>query len=153
MIVLKCAKLIPQFNQHARLGLKSSPATESGQATGGLTMLMRLILLLVQLAVAWIGTKFLTPIIAPYLGSFGQLKVFVYAVIFAIIIFIIGFIASAAMRDVRSPTSGTLTFSLILALIGAGVTLVPQAMNAIPLKFDPLVLPLVGAALGYFVKR
>jgi len=114
---------------------------------------MRLILLLVQLAVAWIGTLFLTPIIAPYLGSLGQLSVFVYAIIFAIIIFIIGFIASAAMRDIRSPTSGTLTFSLILALIGAGVTLYQPAMQAIPLKFNPLALPLIGAALGYFVKR
>ena len=116
-------------------------------------MLMRLILLLVQLAAAFAGGKFLAPIIAPYLKGFGNLGVFIYAILFAIIIFIIGFIASAVMRDIRSPTSGTLTFSLILGLIGAGVTLVPAAMAAIPLKFDPLVLPLIGAALGYFVKR
>ena len=116
-------------------------------------MLMRLILLLVQLAVAFAGGKFLAPYIAPYLASFGNLGIFVYAVLFALIIFIIGFVASAVMRDIRSPTSGTLTFSLILALIGAGVTLVPAAMAAIPLKFDPLVLPLIGAALGYFIKR
>ena len=116
-------------------------------------MLMRLILLLIQLAVAFVGAKILTPVIAPYMGSLGDLKIFVYAILFAIIIFIIGFIASAIMRDVRSPTSGTLTFSLILALIGAGVTLVPAVMDAIPLKFDTLILPLIGAALGYFVKR
>jgi len=114
---------------------------------------MRLILLLIQLAVGWVGTLFAIPYIAPYLSNLGELKIFIYAILFAIIIFIISFIASAIMRDIRSPTSGTLTFSLILALIGAGVTLVPQAMQAIPLQFNPLVLPLIGAALGYFVKR
>ena len=116
-------------------------------------MLIRLVLLLVQLAVAFVGGKLLAPYIAPYLGSLGKAGIFVYAIIFALIIFIVGFLASAIMRDVRSPTSGTLTFSVILALIGAGVTLVPAAMQVIPPQVDPLILPLFGAALGYFVKR
>jgi hypothetical protein len=115
-------------------------------------MLGRLVLLLVQLAVGWFGG----PAILSKIGNFGTLHIFIAAVIFAIIVWLLGFIGSVVLKDVAQPSPATLTVALIGALIGAGLTLVPQvtsAVNSVVRGVPPHAYPLIGAVLGYLIRR
>jgi hypothetical protein len=115
-------------------------------------MLARLLLLLVQLAVGW----FLAPQIARYVPSFGTFDIFIYAVIFALLVTIVGFIGSLILQGVGTPGTGTLTSSLLFALIFAALTLLPPVTNFVADFVPGLQLrlyPLIGAVLGYLIKR
>ncbi|MBN9268393.1 MAG: hypothetical protein J0I75_28230, partial [Hyphomicrobium sp.] len=60
------------------------------------------------------------------------------------------------LKGVRTPGPGTLTVSLIVALIFAALTFVPpitQAVAQIVPRLEILLWPLIGAAIGYFIKR
>ena len=83
----------------------------------------------------------------------GDPRMFVHAALFAIIVWIVGLVGSFVLKDVRMPTTTALASALVGGLIGAAITFVPQIMQAIPLKFPPLYLPLAGAIIGYFVRR
>jgi hypothetical protein len=84
-------------------------------------MLGRLILLLFQLAVGW----FAAPHIVRYLPKFGGVvDLFVYAIIVALLVTVVGFVGSLVLQGVGTPTTGTLTSALVLALIFAALTLV-----------------------------
>lgn len=115
-------------------------------------MLARLILLLVQLGVGWFGA----PYIVRYLPSFGALDIFIYAVAFALLVTVVGFIGSLVLQGVGTPTTGTLTSSLVVALIFAGLTLLPPVTTFVSGLIPGvrlLVYPLIGAVLGYAAKR
>jgi hypothetical protein len=115
-------------------------------------MLARLILLLAQLAVGW----FAAPHLARYVPSFGAADIFVYAILFAVLVTVVGFVGSLVLQGVGTPSTGTLTGSIIFALIFAALTFVPPVTafvsSAVP-GLRPLLYPLIGAVLGYFVKR
>lgn len=115
-------------------------------------MLARLLLLLVQLAVGW----FVAPHVARYVPSFGTIDIFVYAVIFAVLVTLVGFIGSLILQGVGTPTTGTLTSSLLFALIFAALTLF-QPVTSLVAEFIPglqlRLYPLIGAVLGYLIKR
>ncbi len=116
-------------------------------------MLSRLILLAVQLIVAW----FAAPLIVRYIPGLGRLQLFVFAVVFAVLVWVVGLVLSQVLRETGMPSSSTLVASLILALIGAAlVTWLPvfvpdvrATMRAIP----DLAYPLIGAVLGYHIRR
>ena len=117
-------------------------------------MLSRLILLALQLIVAW----FAAPEIVRYLPNFGPLlQLFVYAVVFAVLVWIVGLILSQVLRETGMPSSSTLLASIIVALIGAALItwlpgLIPEigrTMRQVP----TLVYPLIGAVLGYHARR
>ncbi len=113
-------------------------------------MLGRLVLSLLQLAGAWFGGLF----IAKFIPLSGDLKIFVLAVLFAILVWLIGVIGAEVLKDVGRPSSATLTWALIGALIGAALIVFGPALLAqIPLKFNHLFLPLVLAVAGYAIKR
>jgi hypothetical protein len=116
-------------------------------------MLGRLVLFLVQLGVGYFGGQ---AIIAK-IPSFGRLDIFIYAVAFAIIVWLLGFIGSVVLKDVAQPSPATLTVALVGALIGAGLTLVPQVTSAVSGLvrggIPTLVYPLIGAVLGYAIRR
>lgn len=115
-------------------------------------MLGRLVLILLQIAVAW----FVVPLIATKLPQFGQLTVFLYGAIFALVIWLIGFIGALVLKDVAQPSAATLTYALVGGLIGAGLTLVPQVtgfVGSIVKGVPMLAFPLAGAIIGYAVKR
>jgi len=116
-------------------------------------MLARLILLLVQLGVGW----FAAPYIIRYLPKFGgNVDIFVYAIIVALLVTVVGFVGSLVLQGVGTPTTGTLTSSLVFALIFAALTLI-EPVTAFVSSLSPgirrEVYPLVGAVLGYFIKR
>jgi hypothetical protein len=116
-------------------------------------MLSRLILLLVQAAVAW----FATPAIVRYIPGLGGLQLFVYAAVFAVLVWVVGLVLSQVLRETGMPSSSTLVATLILALIGAAIVtwlplVLPEARTALRAIPD-LAYPLIGALLGYHLKR
>ena len=89
-------------------------------------------------------------------GKCRDLDIFVWAILFAVVIFVIGFIGSIVLKGVRTPGAGALTLALVLAIIIAALTLVPQVTRAAAdagLRIATLWWPLVGAMVGYFIKR
>lgn len=115
-------------------------------------MISRLILTILQLAIAW----FAAPFITRYLPGLGQLDIFAFALVIAILVWVVGLLGSLVLKDVATPSSGTLTLAVIVALAGAALTLVPpvtqfvaQVVPGVPLK----VYPLIGAVLGYMLRR
>lgn len=115
-------------------------------------MLGRLLLLILQLAICW----FAGPEIFKKLPQMGQLNIFLQAVVFAILVWLIGAVGSIVLKDVAMPSVRTLTAALVLALVFAGLTLVPEITRAIGnvVRGIPLLAyPLVGAVLGYAIRR
>jgi len=116
-------------------------------------MLSRLILLAIQLIVAWFGA----PYIVRYIPGLGGLQLFVYAVVFAVLVWLVGLVLSQVLRETGMPSSATLVTCMVVALIGAAlITWLPvvipdvaRTMRQIP----NLAYPLIGAVLGYHIKR
>jgi hypothetical protein len=120
-------------------------------------MLGYVILIILQIAGAWTLAPQLKRFL-PAIPQFGgyNVEIFVWALIFAVIVFVIGFIGSIVLKGVRTPGAGTLTVSLLLALILAALTFIPpitQAVAQIVPRVEILWWPLLGAVVGYFVKR
>ena len=113
-------------------------------------MLGRLILLLLQVAVGWFGTNAIMGYI-----KFGQFRLFIFAVVAAIVVFLIGIIAAQVLREVGQPSTHTLSWSLVFALIAAALwTFGPQYLRDIPwnqVRGEYAVL--AAAIIGYIVKR
>jgi hypothetical protein len=116
-------------------------------------MLGRLILVILQLAVGYFGTNYIRGV----LPAFGPpIDIFIYAIVVALLVTVVGFAGSLVLQGVGTPTTGTLTSALIFALIFAALTLV-EPVTAFVWSISPgiprAVYPLVGAVLGYFIKR
>ncbi len=112
-------------------------------------MLGTIILIAIQFAAAFLAA----PFVLAHIPVSGDLKVFAHAVIFAVIIWIVGLVGSFALKDVNLPSTRTLGAALIGALIGAALSKVPNLMEMSPLKFPALYLPLVGGIIGYMARR
>jgi hypothetical protein len=112
-------------------------------------MLGQIILIAFQFATALLGA----PFILRFIPISGDLKLLVHAVTFAVIVWIVGLVGSFALKDVNLPSSKTLATALVGALIGAALLFIPGLLAAIPLKFDRLYLPLIGAIVGYMIRR
>jgi hypothetical protein len=117
-------------------------------------MLSRLVLLLVQLVVAWFAAP---PIVAyvPPLG--GNTRLFVFAVVAAILVWVVGLVGAQVLRDTGTPSSSTLVAALVLALVGAAIytwlpVVAPDARGLLR-NLNELAYPLIGALLGYHIKR
>ena len=115
-------------------------------------MLGRLLLLILQLVICW----FVGPEVFKKLPQFGQLNIFVQAVVFAILVWLVGVVGAIVLKDVSQPSAGTMTAALVGALLGAALTLFPEVTKAIAgvTKGVPLMAyPLVGAVIGYAIRR
>ena len=119
-------------------------------------MLPRIVLLIIQIAAAWFLAEPIKAAIPSLLGR--QYDIFIYALIYAAIIMLVGFAGSLVLKGVRVPTVATFVASLVLALILAGITLVSQVLgpvqDALPfLRGNTKLFPFVGALVGYLLKR
>jgi len=120
-------------------------------------MLGYIILILLQIGGSWA----LAPQVKRYLPSIPQfdgynVEIFVWASLYAVIVFVIGFIGSILLKGVRTPGAGTLTVTLLLALIFAALTFVApltQAVTQAVPRLEILLWPLIGAVIGYIIKR
>jgi hypothetical protein len=120
-------------------------------------MLGYIILIVLQLGGAW-GLAPQVKRFLPAVPQFGgyNVEIFVWALLFAVIVFVIGFIGSILLKGVRTPGAGTLTVTLLLALILAALTFVPPLTQAVTLavpRLEILLWPLIGAVIGYIIKR
>lgn len=121
-------------------------------------MLPRIVLVMLQFLIAWFGASYIAEPIIRSLGLGRDYGTLVYAVVYAIIVWLVGLGGSAVLKGLPSPSTGTLGFSLVLALAVAGVMLVPDLARAItgvisPQTVPPSAYPLLGALFGYFIKR
>jgi hypothetical protein len=136
-------------------GTSEGSSSEATRATA--IRLLHLMLFAPQLIIAW----FVGPVVVRYIPGMGRLSLFVFALVFAILVWLIGlllsWVLSRALLGFELPSGGTLVIALIAALIGAAlVTWLPVfvpdvrgAMRALP----DLAYPLIGAVLGYHIKR
>lgn len=114
-------------------------------------MLGRLILILLQVIITW----FAAPIVAGYVPVPGAFSLFLFAIIAAIIVFLVGVLAAQVLRDVGQPGTVKLTWALVFALIAAAVVaLGPTLLPHVPWgRVSPRALVVAAAVLGYFIKR
>jgi hypothetical protein len=116
-------------------------------------MLSRLILLALQLIAAWLAA----PVIVRYIPGLRGMQLFVYAAVFAVLVWVVGLVLSQVLRETGQPSSSTLVASLVLALIGAAlVTWLPQFVpdvRGLMRQLPDLAYPLIGAVLGYHIRR
>ncbi|MGQ0456151.1 MAG: hypothetical protein ACT4OU_03705 [Hyphomicrobium sp.] len=114
-------------------------------------MLGKIILLLLQIVAAW----FLGQILYSNIPAPGEFGIFLYAVLFAIIVYLTGVLGAQVLQGVGGPSGATLSAALVVALIAAAiVAFVPQLVAALPgntISHRGLVL--AGALLGYWLKR
>lgn len=107
----------------------------------------RLVLFIAQLIIVFVlGTAAIK-----YL-SFEVIKTFVYAVLFALIAWLTGIVGARVLQGVTPPPQQALFTSIVGALIGAALLFVPQVRSLVP-QLPELAWPVIGAVLGYHVKR
>lgn len=112
-------------------------------------MLGRLVLLLLQIGIGWFGSQ----AIMKYIQMGGIVRLFIFAIVAAIVVFLVGIIAAQVLREVGQPSSHTLSWAVAVALIAAaiwtwGPQFVPQ-LRQVPADYAVLA----GAILGYTIKR
>jgi len=120
-------------------------------------MLPHLILIVLQV----LGARYGAPIVKGHIPPLGRpggydIDIFVLAIIIAVIVFVVGFVGSIVLKGVRTPGAGALTLAVVLALIGAALSMVPvvtETVGRAGLPLDRLWWPLLGAMIGYFIKR
>lgn len=115
-------------------------------------MLPRIILLALQIVGAWYGADALRRL----LPLWREFDIFVWAVLFAVLVYFIGFVGSLILKGLRPPSPAAFVVTLIVALIFAGLTWIPQVteiVRNVGIRVDPKVYPYVGALIGYFLKR
>jgi hypothetical protein len=114
-------------------------------------MLGRLVLLLLQIGIGWFGSQ----AIMKYIQMGGIFRLFIFAVVAAIVVFLVGIIAAQVLREVGAPSSHTLSWAVGLALIAAALwTFGPQYLPQVPWRqVQPEYAVLAGAILGYMIKR
>ncbi len=117
-------------------------------------MLPKIILTLLQIHVGWVYAPQLRALIPANLGT---LNILLLAIIVAVVVWVVGHIGALVLKDTPAPSNATLSYVLVLALIFAALTLVPAIPatinGAVRLGVPLVAYPLIGAILGYLIKR
>ena len=114
-------------------------------------MIGYIVLVLLQFAAAFLGA----PQVLAKIPVSGDPRIFVQAVIYALIVWAVGLLGSFVLKDVRMPSTAALGTALAGALIGATIMLVQPAMSTLQsiIKFPQQYLPIGLAILGYMLRR
>lgn len=115
-------------------------------------MLGRLILIALQIALAW----FAAPQILRYIPVSGDIAILVQSVTFGVVVWLVGLVGAQALKDVAQPSSATLAWSVIGGAIGGALVIfkVPAMITgATGFAIVPMFVPLALAILAYTVKR
>lgn len=103
-----------------------------------------------QFFIAFLGA----PLVNAFIPVSGDARTFVHAAVFAVLVWITGFVLSFAARRLARPGAVSLTLATTFALLGAAaMVFAPGVLHAAPIKFPPLYLPLAGALTGYYLGR
>ena len=117
-------------------------------------MLPKIILTLLQIHLAWVYGPQLKALIP---ASLGRLDIFLLAVVISVVVFIVGHLGALVLKETPPPSNAKLVSILLFALIFAGLTLVPQVPafinTTLRLSVPLLAYPLIGAIIGYQVKK
>jgi small-conductance mechanosensitive channel len=116
-------------------------------------MLSRLILLALQAIAAWFAADH----VLRYLPRVGVSDLYLRAVVFAVIVWLVGLVMSQVLRETAMPSSATLVAALVVALVAAAIylwlpTLVPDAKRFMA-NLQANAYPLIGALIGYHIRR
>lgn len=137
---------------HSSAGWGRRPAATLGEI---LHMLGRLVLLLLQIVIGWFGANAIMGALGSSVPS--AFAIYVFAILAAIVVFLVGIIAAQVLQDVWTPGSRTLTWSLAFAIVAAllwqfGPTL--PLLSEIPWGRVPVKYAvLAGALLGYHIRK
>jgi len=112
-------------------------------------MLARIVLVIFQLVFAW----YMAACLAKGIPLGGDLRIFLYALLFGLMVWNAGLIGAEILKGIPSPSSATLAACLIGALIGAAIVFIPGLLSAIPFRIERLLVPLIGAVIGYAARR
>ncbi len=117
-------------------------------------MLPKIILTLLQIHLAWVYGPQLKSLIP---ASLGRLDIFLLAVVISVVVFVVGHLGALVLKETPSPSNAKLVSILVFALIFAGLTLVPQVTafinTTLRLSVPLVAYPLIGAIIGYQVKK
>lgn len=121
-------------------------------------MLPRIVLFALQLVTAWYVADALVSFIARGFSVARSNEVYVYAVVYPLLIMLVGYAGSRVLRGVKSPSGATFILTLALSIALALVTLFPQVLRMAEILVPALrtatnIYPLVGALIGYYIKR
>ncbi|MBI1384115.1 MAG: hypothetical protein GC150_04315 [Rhizobiales bacterium] len=108
-------------------------------------MLGRLVLILLQIAGGWFASQALIK----YIPVSGDLRLGALVIIAAIVVWLIGIIGAEVLKDVGRPSGTTLATALVVAALAAALKFVPGLK--IPFAID--WLPVIGAVIGYQLRR
>jgi len=119
-------------------------------------MLPRIVLLIIQIAAAWFLADPIKSALPTLVGR--QYEIFLYALLYAAIIMVVGFAGSLVLKGLQVPSVRTFFASLVLAIILAAITLFSEITEpihqALPfLRGNAKLYPLIGAVIGYTLKR
>ena len=112
-------------------------------------MIGYMLLVVLQFIAAFFGA----PMVLRYIPVQGDPRTFVHAAIYAVLVWIVGLVASFALKDVRLPGPSPSGGRGSGASPGGALVLPPPFFAALPFHSPPLYLPLVGAILGYLLRR
>ena len=119
-------------------------------------MLGRIVLVVFQLAVAWRLTSEIPRVFALVPFTFTPtVQIFLYAIAFAIIVYVVGLLGALVLKDVPSPTPSTLVFAIVGGFVFAALSLFPEVRDAVAkvVRLQQTFYPLIGAVVGYAIKR
>jgi len=118
-------------------------------------MLGRLVLLLLQIVLGWFGANAIMGWVGGSVPS--AFSIYVFAIVAAIVVFLVGIIAAQVLQGVWTPGSGTLSAALVVGIIAALLWEFGPALpllqeipwGRVPVKYAVLG----GAILGYHLKK
>lgn len=121
-------------------------------------MLPRIVLFALQLATAWYVADVVVSFVARGFSVARSNEIYVYAVIYPLLIMLVGYAGSRVLKQVTTPSGATLILTLALSIALSLITLFPQAMRMVEILVPSLrvatnIYPLVGALIGYYIKR
>lgn len=120
-------------------------------------MLPRIILIVLQIVVAWICADWVVQPIVRNLGVGRDYVIFVYAGVCALIVWLVGLAGGGVLKEVSTPSGGTFIVALVVALATAFALYIAQESIETALPFlrgtRVIAYPIVGAVLGYWLKR
>lgn len=114
-------------------------------------MLGRILLIVMQIVIAWIGGH----MFASYVAVGDPYQLFLYALSFAALIYLTGVLGSQLLRGTATPSTAALSTSVAFAIVAALILTFGQ--NVIPPlpdwfnSFDAWVL--AAALVGYLIRR